>query len=109
MALTKDLGPFYGHAIFYRLKPKGFIERAYSQEIDGEYRKGFGLAFRLPFTCHGLVLGVWRKTGYTERQALSAAIGGRGLKRDEKEAWDRIRHGVEECLEENQQNEQSLK
>ena len=97
--MTKDLGPFYTHKIFYRLKPKGFIEKAFSQEVEGKYRKGFAVAVRIPFTQHGVVVGVWRKTGYNEYQALAAAMGARGLKANE-EAWEAIRDGVTECSNE---------
>lgn len=110
MPTTKDLGPFYGHTIKYPIKPKGIIERAYSQEIEGRFRKGLGIALRLPFTKLGIVLGIWKKTGYNESQALTSAIGGRGMKSDE-EAWDVIRYGVlDECLEkETLQSDQNLK
>jgi hypothetical protein len=109
VAATKDLGPFYCHPLTYPVKPRGLIERAFSQEIEGQYRKGYGVSIRAPFTKKALVLGVWKKTGYTESQGLTYAINGRGLMNEEVN-WDFIRYGADECLEEElEKKDQSLK
>jgi len=106
IATTKDLGPIYFHRLTYPVKPRGLMERAYSQEIDGEFRRGYGTSVRLPFTKQALVIGVWKKTGYTESQALTYAINGRGLKADDP-SWETIRSGEIECLDETEMNELS--
>lgn len=98
MAKTKDFGSIYFHRLTYPINPVDFIEKAYSQEIDEPFRKGVGISVRLPFTKEALVIGVWRKTGYTESQALTYAINGRGLKKDELD-WETLLSGDDECLE----------
>lgn len=108
MAQTKDLGPLYAHILIYPIRPKVFVERAYSQEIDGQYRKGYGIAVRMPFTNKAIVLGLWKKTGYTESEGLTYAIKGRGLSAEDK-AWDKIRNGAIECSDDLEKNEQNLK
>lgn len=87
---TKDIGNIYWHSITYRVKPRGFMERAHTQELDPPFRKGFGVAIRPPFSKKAVVIGIWRKTGYTESQALTYAIKGRGLPKTEVN-WDFIR------------------
>lgn len=99
MPITKDLGPFYCHTIDYRKKPRGLIERAYSQEIEGKYRRGYGLAIRKPFSTKGLVVGFWKNTGYNETQALTSALNAKPLiQADNDKAWLAIRNGAS-CLE----------
>ena len=66
-----------------------------TQEIDEPFRSGKGFAIRIPFTKRALVVGKWSNTDYTESQALTYAIRGRGLKKDEVN-WDAIRQGVKE-------------
>jgi hypothetical protein len=87
---TRDFGNFYWHELTYPYKPKGLWEPADTQEIDAPFRRGHGLAIRVPFTCKAIVIGHWKETGYSENQALTYAINGRGLKKDEVD-WDFIR------------------
>jgi len=87
---TKDIGNFYWHRLAYPVKPKGLVERAHSQELDHPFRRGMGIAIRFPFSKKAIVLGIWRKTGYTESEALTYAIKGRGLPKSEVN-WDYIR------------------
>ena len=87
---TKDFGTFYWHSLTYPYKPKGLYEKADTQEIDPPFRRGKGLAFRFPFSKKAIVIGKWKKTGYTESEALTYAIKGRGLKKEEIN-WDFIR------------------
>lgn len=87
---TKDVGNIYWHSLTYPYKPKGLVERADTQELDHPFRRGKGIAFRVPFSRKALVMGVWKKTGYTESQALTYAIKGRGLQKSEVN-WDKIR------------------
>ena len=94
MAQTKDIGSLYWHGITYPVKPKELYEKAESQEIDFPFRHGKGIALRLPFSRKGLVIGKWRKTGFTEGEALTYAINGRSLAKDELD-WDNIRLGAD--------------
>jgi hypothetical protein len=87
---TKDVGNLYWHPLTYPYKPRGLAERADTQELDSPFRRGKGIAFRVPFSRKAIVVGVWKKTGYTESQALTYAIKGRGLKKSEVN-WDKIR------------------
>ena len=87
---TRDIGNFYWHNLTYPYKPKGLWETADTQEIDPPFRRGHGLAIRVPFTRKAIVIGRWKETGYSENQALTYAINGRGLKKDEVD-WDVIR------------------
>lgn len=95
MATTKDIGNYYWHGLTYPYKPKGLYEKAETQEIDEPFRHGSGVSIRIPFTKRAIVIGKWAKTGYTESEALTYAIRGRGLKKDEVN-WDAIRQGVKE-------------
>lgn len=87
---TKDIGNFYWHSLTYPYRPKGLFERAYSQELDPPFRRGHGIAIRFPYSKSAIVLGIWKKTGYTESEALTYAIKGRGLPKEEVN-WDFIR------------------
>lgn len=87
---TRDIGNFYWHNLEYSYKPKGLWEKADTQEIDAPFRRGAGLAVRVPFTRKAIVIGHWRETGYSENEALTYAINGRGLAKDEVN-WDFIR------------------
>lgn len=87
---TRDIGNIYWHALTYPIKPKVFVEKADTQEIDEPFRRGKGLAIRVPFTRKALVIGIWKETNYTESEALTYAINGRGLTRDEID-WESIR------------------
>jgi hypothetical protein len=93
MAKTKDLGIFYWHGITYSFKPKELIEKAETQEIESPFRHGRGVALRLPLSKRGVVVGKWSKTGFTEGEALTYAINGRSLTKDEVD-WDNIRLGA---------------
>lgn len=93
--ITKDLGPFYTHGITYPVKPKELFEKAESQETEVPFRRGAGFAVRFPFTRKAIVIGKWKKTGYTESEALTYAINGRPLAKDELD-WDFIRFGEAE-------------
>ena len=84
---------FYWHSINYGYKPKELFEKAESREIEPPFRAGKGLAIRFPFSKRGLVIGLWRKTGLSELQALTYAVNGRGLNKDEVN-WDHIRYGA---------------
>jgi hypothetical protein len=95
MAQTHDIGSFYWHTINYGFKPKELWEKAESQEIDPPFRHGKGIAIRVPFTTRGVVLAKWKKTGFSEAEALTYAVNGRGLKLDEVN-WDTIRYGAED-------------
>ena len=88
--MVKDVGNFYWHRLTYPVKPRGLAEKAYTQEVDPPFRRGFGLSLRVPFTCKAVVIGRWKETGYSESQALTYAINGRGLKKEEID-WDFIR------------------
>ena len=92
MANTHDIGPFYWTTIRYVTKPKVFIEKAESQEIDGKFRKGSGIAFRVPGSTLGIVIGLWVSKADSESHALTHAIRGRVVT-DELD-WDIIRFGV---------------
>jgi len=93
LAKTHDIGPLYWHPIKYGFKPKEFFEKAESQEIEEPFRHGKGIAVRLPLSKLGLVVGIWKKTGFSEREALTYAVNGRGLAQDEVN-WDNIRYGA---------------
>ena len=93
MAQTRDIGPVYWHGIKYAVKPKELFEKAESQEIERPFRHGKGIAIRLPFSKLGLVIGLWKKTGFTEGEALTYAVNGRSLIKDEVD-WDIVRYGV---------------
>lgn len=93
--ITKDFGPFYAHGITYGKKPKELFEKAESQEIELPFRRGAGIAVRFPFTRKAIVLGKWKETGYTESEALTYAINGRPLLKNEIN-WDAIRFGEAE-------------
>ena len=95
MATTKDIGKYYWHGLTYPIKPKCFWEKAETQEIDEPFRSGKGIAIRMPLTRRAIVIGKWSHTDYTESQALTYAIRGRGLKKEEVN-WDAIRQGVKE-------------
>ncbi len=88
---TKDIGNVYWHPLTYPVKPRVFFDKADTQELDPPFRRGTGYAIRLPFTKKAVVVGVWRKTGYTESQALTYAIKGRGLPKTEVN-WEYIRN-----------------
>lgn len=95
MAQTHDIGTFYWTTIKYLGKPKVLIERAESQEIDGKFRRGVGVAFRVPFSTLGVVLGKWVSQAESESHALSYAIGGRILD-DNEFNWDHLRFGADD-------------
>jgi hypothetical protein len=95
MAQTRDIGQFYWHGIKYSVKPKELKEPAETQEIDPPFRFGKGYAFRLPFSRRGLVIGRWRETGFNEHEALTFAVNGRGLTKDEIDL-DYIRYGAKD-------------
>lgn len=92
MAQTHDVGKFYWHLMTYPVKPPVVLERAETQEIDGQYRFGKGWCLRLPLTRKSIVMGKWVKH-YTESQALTNAINGRSMKQEEVD-WDIIRFGA---------------
>ena len=89
--ITKDIGSFYFHKITYPVKPKELFEKAESQEVEFPFRRGAGFAVRCPLTKKALVIGRWKETGYTESEALTYAINGRPLSKDELD-WDSIRY-----------------
>jgi hypothetical protein len=97
MAATHDIGTYYWTTIRYLSKPRVLIERAESQEIDPPFRRGVGVAFRLPFSTRGVVLGKWVAAAASESHALSYAIGGRVVS-DQEFDWDTVRYGVEDEL-----------
>lgn len=97
MAKTRDLGPFFWHPMIYPIKPPVLWERSETQEIDGKYRFGEGIAIRLPFTRLALVIGRWIAS-YDESQALTIAIHGRAMEEDEID-WDYIRAGASDYEE----------
>lgn len=97
MAKTKDLGPIFWHTMVYPIKPPVLWERSETQEIDGKYRFGKGIAIRFPFTRLSLVIGRWVAM-YDESKALTIAIRGRVMAEDEVD-WDYIRAGVAEYEE----------
>ena len=74
-----DIGPLYVQVIKYpHRKPLPVVEKGWSHEIEEPYRKGSCLVFRLPYTKHGLVFGLWGAS-QEEDEALTAAIWGRHL------------------------------
>jgi len=83
----------YWHVLTYGSKPKIFIEKAETQEIDGDYRFGSGWAIRFPFTRKAIVIGRW-VTSFGESEALTYAIRGRSMAPEEVD-WNRIRFGAE--------------
>jgi hypothetical protein len=93
MAATHDVGSFYWTTIKYLSKPSILVERAESQEIDLPFRRGVGVAFRVPFSTFGIVFGKWVSAAPSESHALSYAIGGRVVTDDELD-WDHVRFGV---------------
>jgi hypothetical protein len=92
MAKTHDVGKFYWHLMTYPVKPPVVLERAETQEIDGQYRFGKGWCLRLPLTRKSSVMGKWIKT-YSESEALTVAINGRRMDQEEVD-WDVIRFGA---------------
>lgn len=98
MAKTHDVGPYYWHALVYPVKPPSIIERAETQEIEGQYRGGHGWAIRVPLTRVALIVGKWTTT-YDESSGLTRAIVGRAMKQDEVN-WDKIRFGADDVQEE---------
>jgi len=92
MAKTHDVGKFYWHLMTYPVKPPVVLERAETQEIDGQYRFGKGWCLRLPLTRKSIVMGKWIKT-YSESEALTVAINGRRMDKEEID-WDVIRFGA---------------
>jgi hypothetical protein len=95
MAATHDMGSYYWTTIKYLRRPRVIVERAESQEIDFPFRRGLGVAFRLPFSTLGIVVGKWISTAPSESHALSYAIGGRVVSENELD-WDYVRFGVDE-------------
>ncbi len=93
MAKTHDVGNFYWHTLVYPVKVKGVVEKAETQEIDGLFREGYGIAVKIPFTRFAVVLGKWGKS-HEERMALTRAINGRAMKQEEVD-WDVIRYGAD--------------
>jgi len=91
MAQIKSVKKVYWHILEYPVKPKVFIERAETQEIDDQYRRGKGFAIRLPLTRYALVLGLWISS-HEEGEALTYAISGRIMDDDEIN-WDVVRFG----------------
>lgn len=73
MAMTHDLGPFFVHTV--DLKPDSpRHHRAVTYEIEEPFRTSRSHVFRL-FGSHGLVFGRWRDSGWSEEDALMAALG----------------------------------
>ena len=93
MTIIRDFGPVYWHMLIYPVKPPVFWEKAVAQETDDLYRGGVGISFRLPFTRLALVIGRWTHHGASESQALTNAIAGRPLAREELN-WDYVRFGA---------------
>lgn len=93
MANPRSIGKFYWHPMVYPVKPPVLVERAETQEIDGDYRFGSGVSLRVPFTRFSLIVGKWVRK-YDERIALTHAVKGRAMSQDEVD-WDRIRFGAE--------------
>lgn len=92
MAQTRDIGHFYWHVLIYPVKPPVLWEKAETQEIDGKYREGVGIAMRVPFTRIAVVVGKWIKK-HDERVALTRAINGRAMAQEEVD-WDTVRFGA---------------
>ena len=88
----KNIGSVYWHILQYPVKPKGFWERAETQEIDEPFRFGSGWAIRFPFTRKAVVIGKWQHS-YSEGEALTYAIRGRSMSSDEVD-WDVVRFGL---------------
>lgn len=81
MARTTDVGPLYFQRLYYLTPRKHtlwsgwpIVETATSDEIDGRYRRGRGLVFRLPFMSRALLIGLWGWRSRTEDAALAAAL-----------------------------------
>lgn len=71
MADTHDVGPLFWHVVgITRGTP--FAHRASSIEIQHPFRVARPLVLHI-WPGKGLVLGVWRRTGWTEEEALRAA------------------------------------
>lgn len=90
----KEFGKIYWHILTYPAKPKIFWEKAETQEIDSPFRFGSGWAVRLPFTRKALVVGLW-KIAYSESEALTYAIRGRFVPKEELD-WDFVRFGAKD-------------
>lgn len=90
----KEFRNYYWHILTYGSKPKIFVEKAETQEIDGDYRFGSGWAIRMPFTRKAIVIGKWVDS-FGESEALTYAIRGRSMASDEVD-WNRIRFGAED-------------
>jgi hypothetical protein len=95
MANTKDIGSLYWHPTSYKIKPKELWEKAESQETEYPFRRGAAIIVRLPFSKKALVMGIWKETGFSESEALTSAVNGRGLTKNEVD-WDLIRQGAED-------------
>lgn len=79
MPETHDLGRLYvTHLNYLTRKHMPFFERGWTVEVDGKFRRGSSLVFRLPFTKFGIVLGLWGRPG-DEDSRLQEAIGCRLL------------------------------
>ena len=75
MAETHDIGRAFAHGI--RLVPTApRFHFAPTHEIDWPYRYSRSVVVRY-WGERGFVLGWWRHTGRSEKQALLAALGGR--------------------------------
>jgi hypothetical protein len=81
MAETHGVGRFFWHPL--RLLPETpWFHTSPTQETDAPFRRSTSLIIHLMPSGWGIALGWWRKTGFTEDEALLAATLGH-----ETEPW----------------------
>lgn len=71
---THDLGPIFVQSIWLR-DDSPMFHLAPTFELESPYRESKSLVVRSPFSRRAFVFGWWRKTGRTEDEALTAAVG----------------------------------
>lgn len=98
MAKTTDIGPLFFQWI--RLNSKApLLHTAPVQMTEDPYHSATALIVRPPFLRTGLVLGLWRKSGLDEEEALLNALSGKGLDLyDEDLADPEVRRTVRENI-----------
>lgn len=81
MAETKDLGRFFYYIA--RVMPRSpFVHGATTVMVEPPYHRARTLIVRLPFH-RALVIGIWKRSGWGEEQALLEAVSGWGV-----DPWD---------------------
>lgn len=77
MAQTFDVGRLFLHVL--KVEPGPLVHFGTSQEIERPFRRSRVVVVRLWPLRRALAIGWWRKTGFTEEQALTKALQGYGI------------------------------